>query len=40
MIGIYLRVFTASDELMEASWLDLDNIRELKSLVLDPDFNV
>jgi len=25
---------------MDAGWLDLDNIKKLKKLVLDPDFNV
>lgn len=39
-VGIYIRVFTASETLMETSWLNLDHIRRLKKLVLDPDFNV
>ena len=40
LVGIYLRLFTRTEELMEAGWLDLNHIKLLKKLVLDPDFNV
>jgi hypothetical protein len=39
LVGIYLRLFTASEELLVA-WLHLDHIAKLKKLVLNSDFNV
>ena len=40
LVGIYLRVFTSSEELLESCWLDLGNISKLKKRCLSPDFNV
>jgi hypothetical protein len=40
LVGIYLRVFTNSEELLESSWLNLGNISKLKKRCLSPDFNV
>ena len=39
LVGIYLRMFTASEQLLVA-WLNLDHIAKLKKLVLHADFNV
>lgn len=39
LIGTYLRVFTASENLLPA-WLELDSIKKLKNSTLNTDFNV